>query len=128
MPRRAGEPGSATIEGVPLLQVLLILAILGVIAVVAAGRGDRLRQPATDLPDLALPDRRLIGADVDGVTFSLALRGYRQDEVDAALDRLAEALRERDERIALLQAQLGDSGAPMPWPANDEEVTEGVQQ
>lgn len=96
----------------PLLQVLLVLAILAVVAVVAAGYGDRLRDAAPERPDLTLPEGTLRGADVDRLEFTLALRGYRQEEVDEALDRLASQLREHDARIAELSARL--SGSPDP--------------
>ena len=39
---------------------------------------------------------------VDGLRFSLALRGYRMDEVDDVLDRLVDELDRRGERISEL--------------------------
>jgi len=41
----------------------------------------------------------VVAADVDAVRFSLGLRGYRMDEVDAVLEKLREELRERDEEL-----------------------------
>jgi len=43
---------------------------------------------------------------VDGLRFSLALRGYRMDEVDDVLDRLVDELDRRGERISELEARL----------------------
>jgi DivIVA domain-containing protein len=89
---------------VPLLLVLVLLAVLGGVVVVAAGRG------SVSLPD-EQPDRSPRGrlaegefdrADVDGLRFSLAFRGYRMDEVDDVLDRLVRELADRDARIAEL--------------------------
>jgi DivIVA domain-containing protein len=89
---------------VSLLLVLVLLAVLGGIAVVAAGRGTRLEPEAPDrAPYGALEDGVIERADVDRLRFSLAFRGYRMDEVDAVLDRLATELADRDARIAELE-------------------------
>nr|WP_240897767.1 DivIVA domain-containing protein [Kineococcus vitellinus] len=57
--------------------------------------------PATSTrPFRGLPEGPVRAADVDAVRFSLGLRGYRMDEVDAVLDRLREEIRERDEELA----------------------------
>jgi DivIVA domain-containing protein len=69
--------------------VLIVLAIGGVVAV-AAGTGAPLARVYDDRPDAVVPEgRALTGADLRAVRFSVALRGYRQDEVDALLERLA---------------------------------------
>lgn len=64
-------------------MLLLLLAVVAAIAVVAAGPLDR--------------------AAIDGLRFTVAFRGYRMDEVDAALDRLTDELDRRDLRIAELE-------------------------
>jgi DivIVA domain-containing protein len=51
------------------------------------------------------------------VRFNLALRGYRMNEVDDALDRVQQELDARDARIAALTAQLG---GVLDRPAGDE--------
>ena len=72
--------------------VLIVLAIGGV-AVVAAGTGAPLARAYDDRPDAVVPaDRPLTGADLKAVRFSTVVRGYRPDEVDALLDRLAAQL------------------------------------
>lgn len=79
-----------------LFAVLAVL-LLGVIAVVASGRGDPLEDVYDDRPDALVPTgRRLGGADLRAVRFSLAFRGYRMSEVDNLLDRLAHELEDRD--------------------------------
>jgi DivIVA domain-containing protein len=55
--------------------------------------------------------------DVDAVRFAVGLRGYRMDEVDEVLDRVADDLAVRDARIAELEARLGAGPAPSPSPA-----------
>jgi DivIVA domain-containing protein len=100
---------------VSLLWVLVGIAVLGGVAVVAAGRGQGLSPAEPDRPDVVVPeDRPLAKPDVDQLRFSVGLRGYRMDEVDDVLDRLAGDLAERDDRIAQLEAQLGgaEAGAP----------------
>ena len=76
--------------------VLLVVGI-GIVAVVATGRGGELAEEHPDRPAFALPaDRPLSADDLLEVRFTTALRGYRMEEVDALLDRLAEELEARD--------------------------------
>ncbi|MBS44273.1 MAG: DivIVA domain-containing protein [Nocardioides sp.] len=92
------------------LAVLLVL-LMGGIALVAAGRGEPMTEEHDDRPDLAVPAEadgvRLSADDLRRVRFPLAFRGYRMDDVDALLDRLA---RERE-----------TDTAPAPVPADDED-------
>ncbi|WP_337061929.1 DivIVA domain-containing protein [Kineococcus sp. G2] len=88
-----------------LLLVLLAVGVAAVAAAVAAGRVGGGLGPATSTrPHRGLPDGPVLAADVDEVRFSVALRGYRMDEVDAVLDRLREEIRERDEELAAWRA------------------------
>jgi DivIVA domain-containing protein len=96
-----------TILRVSLVLLLVLLAVIAAIAVVAAGRGGSL--PDAD-PDRSLrgslPEGEVSRSAVDGLRFTLALRGYRMDEVDDVLDRLVGELEERDRRIQELDARL----------------------
>lgn len=75
-----------------LFAVLVVLA-LGAVAVVASGRyGGALPPAYDDRPDVVLPQTRLRGDDLRGVRLPLALRGYRMEEVDALLARVAAEL------------------------------------
>ncbi|KNC20051.1 hypothetical protein AC792_02605 [Arthrobacter sp. RIT-PI-e] len=68
--------------------------------------GFGLVEPVAGLPPVLLPE--VPGAaDVDAVRFGLGLRGYRMDQVDEVLDRLAAALEERDAELRLLRSQVG---------------------
>ena len=97
-----------------LVWVLLGIVVLGGVAVVAAGRGEGLPPAEPDRPDLTLPaEHPLLRADVDAVRFSVGLRGYRMDEVDDVLDRVAADLEERDVRIAALEELLSAAGLPV---------------
>lgn len=94
-----------------LVLLLVILAVIAGIAVVAAGRGDGLGAAQPERSPLgALPAGEVTRSDVDGLRFTLALRGYRMDEVDAVLDRLLDELDRRDARIAELE-ESGSGGS-----------------
>ena len=107
---------------VTFLLVFLAIAVLGLAAVFGVGRlrpGPAatvreavrgLPEPDPRLPPVLLPEHPAAG-DVPRLRFSVALRGYRMDQVDAVLDRLAEALEERDARIRTLEA-AGRAGLP----------------
>ncbi|MBD7995296.1 DivIVA domain-containing protein [Arthrobacter sp. Sa2CUA1] len=111
-----------------ILLAFLAIAVVGAVAVFVAGRSgpggwrraaapeaperhDARRFPATAglaepdprLPPVLLPERP-VAADVADLRFSVALRGYRMDEVDEVLERLAAALLERDAALAELRA------------------------
>jgi DivIVA domain-containing protein len=93
-----------------VLAVLGVLAVLFVAALVATRDGELLVDAPRDRADLDLPaDGPVRGDDLERVRFPMALRGYRMQEVDDLLDRVSAELRERDARIAELEA--GRSGA-----------------
>ncbi len=92
------------------MLLLVVLAVIGGIAVVATGRWGGLPDPEPERSprgELAA-DREVDRPAVDGLRFSLALRGYRMDEVDDVLDRLVDELDRRGERISELEARLAD--------------------
>ena len=68
----------------------VVVAVMGVVAVVASGRGGSMAETFDDRPDSRVQaDGPLTAADLRGVRFSTAFRGYRMSEVDSLLDRLA---------------------------------------
>ena len=72
-----------------LFAVLVVLA-MGAVAIVAAGRGAPLAEAYDDRVDATVAaDGPVTADDLRRVRFPLALRGYRMEEVDALLDRLA---------------------------------------
>jgi DivIVA domain-containing protein len=85
---------------------VVIVAALGVAAVAAAGGlGGMAKEPVRDVYRQDLPDdRQLVAADINGLRFGTALRGYAMDQVDDILDRLGREIAERDELIARLRA------------------------
>ncbi|MHA7210892.1 DivIVA domain-containing protein [Arthrobacter sp. MDT1-65] len=67
-------------------------------------------EPVASLPPVLLPEAPS-AHDVDAIRFGLGLRGYRMDQVDEVLDRLAAALEDRDAVIAGLRSQLAGRDA-----------------
>ncbi len=88
------------------LQLVVIVALLAAVGWLAIGGGGHMSEPQPDRPDLALPREGLLGrTDVDRVRFSVGARGYRMDEVDDVLDRLAQEIELREDRIADLEGR-----------------------
>lgn len=97
------------------VYVVAGIVLIAVVALLAVGRLGELPDVEPDRPPLALPDDRMLErSDVDAVRFAVGLRGYRMDEVDDVLDRLAVEVSERDARIAELEGRLRGQGVPRP--------------
>ncbi|WZH50896.1 MAG: DivIVA domain-containing protein [Nocardioides alkalitolerans] len=72
-----------------IFAVLAVAAMAGV-AAVAAGHGTPMAPEHGDRPDAGVPSTgRITADDLRGVCFPVVLRGYRQADVDALLERLA---------------------------------------
>lgn len=94
----------------------LALAVVTAVAMVAVGRLGGLAPAVPDRPDVRVPAGRPLGAaDLREVQFSVAVRGYRMDEVDALLARLAEEMTARDalrESTTGASRSVADRGTP----------------
>jgi DivIVA domain-containing protein len=109
------------IEPVTLPFVLAGLVVVTTVALLAVGRLGELPDTEPDRAPVVLPDDRpLHRADVDSVRFAVGVRGYRMDEVDDVLDRLAVEVSERDARIAELEQRLAARGLARPRPDTDD--------
>jgi DivIVA domain-containing protein len=87
-----------------IVEVVVVVLVLFAIAAVVAGRGELLSRPAPDTADPGLPaDRALQAEDVAQLSFRVGLRGYRMDDVDRALSRLADAFAELERENAALR-------------------------
>lgn len=75
---------------------VVVILVIGAAALAAAGHGDGLAEEYGDRPDVAVPEGPLAADDVRAVRFTTAVRGYRMDEVDALLERLAAQLEGAD--------------------------------
>jgi DivIVA domain-containing protein len=83
---------------------LVIVLLIGAVAVVASGRWGSMAEVYDDRPDALVPARRALTADdIEASRFAVGVRGYRMDEVDTLLERLAREVAERDRRIADLE-------------------------
>jgi DivIVA domain-containing protein len=88
-------------------MLLLTIAVVAGVAAVAAGVvSGGLGEPASPIPARALPEPPLTGQDVADLRFVQAFRGYRMDQVDAAMDALATEL---DRLRSLLPEESGES-------------------
>jgi hypothetical protein len=92
--------------------VVLVLAAVIVIAgvtVVAMGRGGELTEFAPDIPPLDLPEAgQLSAVDFMVLQLPVSLVGYHTQSVDETLNRVANALSERDTRIAVLEQRVSE--------------------
>ncbi|WP_239062436.1 DivIVA domain-containing protein [Streptomyces sp. SID13031] len=83
---------------------LIVVLLIGAVAVVASGRWGAMAPAYDDRPDLTVPARQALTADdLETARFGVGLRGYRMDEVDTLLERVAREVAERDRRIADLE-------------------------
>ena len=106
-----------------LLMVLLTLAVVaGVIAVATGMIRGGLDEPAPTIPARGLPAEGITGRDVAALRFVQGFRGYRMDQVDAALDALAgevdklraQVAQEKSARLQLAHGAAGPVEAPKP--------------
>ncbi|MFB9894790.1 hypothetical protein [Planobispora takensis] len=95
-----------------MLLVVLALAALAILAgvvMVAMGKGGELTEFAPDVPPLALPEAGQLNAvDFMALQLPVSLVGYHTQSVDEALQRVANALSERDTRIAVLEQRVSE--------------------
>jgi DivIVA domain-containing protein len=86
---------------------LVVVLLIGAVAVVASGRWGGMNDAYDDRPDMRVPANRVLSAeDIEASRFAVGVRGYRMDEVDSLLERLAQEVAERDRRIADLERAM----------------------
>lgn len=114
-----------------LLGFVVLGGVVFLLAALLFGRGEDLPPVSAEGTPTELPDLRPIsGADARDVRLPVSVRGYRMIDTDWVIDKLAEAIDERDHEIARLQQELRDPaarsdrrGAARPTPAGVERVT-----
>ena len=91
-----------------VLFVVLAIAVVTGISLLAVGRlGGLPDAPPDRVPDDLPAEIPIKGQHLQQVRFDVAARGYRMDEVDGLLDRLASEIAVRDATIASLRDELG---------------------
>ena len=105
-----------------VVALLVVGGLLFLAASFAFGRGEEMAPVLPEGTPVELPDDRPAGGDdLRALRLSVAVRGYRMDEVDWLLDRLAEQVDSRDREIARLRSVLHVE--PVPVPAEPELLT-----
>ena len=105
-----------------ILALLVVGGVLFLAASFAFGRGEEMAPVLPDGTPVELPEDRLAGGDdLRALKLSVALRGYRMDEVDWLLDRLSEQVDTRDREIARLRSVLHVE--PVPTEGEPELLT-----
>jgi DivIVA domain-containing protein len=90
-----------------LVVALTVGAVVFGVTVLVSGSDPGLDVAEPDGRAVPLPaSRPLIEADVSGVRFDTAVRGYRMAQVDQALNRAAYDIGYKDELISVLQAEV----------------------
>jgi DivIVA domain-containing protein len=108
-----------------ILALLVVGGVLFLAASYAFGRGEEMAPTLPDGTPLELPDDRLArGDDLRALKLSVAVRGYRMDEVDWLLDRLSEQVDTRDREIARLRSVLHVE--PLDRPEDPELLTHPI--
>ena len=113
-------------------MILVAVAILVGVFLVATGRGGELAYEHADHAPLDLGP--VSATDVALLRPPTALWGYNMHVTDEALEKIAQAIRDRDVTIAFLQQRLADqitraveSGIPTsPEPASPELTSPGL--
>jgi hypothetical protein len=82
------------------------LAVLVVVAYLATGRGGGLGPLPDEETGFALPHRPLSSADLKTLRLGKTVRGYRVDQVDQLIKRMAGELATRDARITELERKV----------------------
>lgn len=114
----------------------VIVAVIGVwiafsIVVWATGRDTLLDLAPAGAPAGLGEEEPVSESSIGSLKFDTGARGYRTDQVDAALTRLAWEIGRRDEQLAVLRAELGTDEAAAEEAASEKEVLaaadEGVE-
>jgi DivIVA domain-containing protein len=90
-----------------IIALLVVGGLLFLAASFAFGRGEEMAPAVPDGTPLELPDHRpASGDDLRSLRLSVAVRGYRMEEVDWLLEKLADQVDSRDREIARLRSVL----------------------
>jgi len=97
------------------LFVLVLVAVAFGVGALALGRAGGLEPVDGERPPLGLPEGRpLAPGDLKRLRLGVGVRGYRMDDVDTVLDRVAAELEARDARIRELEAERSPATVEHP--------------
>lgn len=90
-----------------IIGAVLLVLVLGAVTAMLVTRTDvpGVTEAVSTASAEPLASGPVTMTDVRDLRFDVAIRGYRMEQVDAALDRLAGELGERDAEIARLRAE-----------------------
>src|SRR5690625_4019614 len=98
-------------DAILLIEILVLgVLVIGFLAIVITrgkkGMAQPLAEPLPSLPPVVLPEAiDIVDQEISAIRLAGGLGGYRTDQVDPVLDRLTEAVEQRDQLIADLQKQ-----------------------
>ena len=112
------------------LVLVVAVVLVGLTVAAVLGRIDgSLREPTRSLAYVPLPDDRLTPDDLEGIRLDTGLRGYRMDQVDEVIGRLAEevgdlraSLEVARQAAAAAAGAAGSAVAPGAAPATDTDA------
>lgn len=93
-----------------LVVAVVAAVVIFLLASMVFGRGEELEPLPPSATPTRLPAADVRGQDVRALRFQQVFRGYKADEVDWALERLAGEIDELRDRVALLEGRLGEPG------------------
>ena len=97
--------------------LLIVVLLIGLTAAAVMGRiGGFMADPTSSQSplgqiDACSPSTPLSAEDIARVRFSVALRGYRMDQVDEVIDALSTRLQELETEVGALRTHAPSSGA-----------------
>ncbi len=111
------------------LGLVIFAAVLFLLSSLAFGRGEEMAPAPPDSTPVELPDDRPVGGDdVRALRLSVAVRGYRMQEVDWVLEQLAIALEDRDRQLAELRRTAIEPTEPTEPAGEAGEAYDGPPQ
>ena len=105
--------------------LLIVVLLIGLTTAAVMGRiGGFMAEPTSSHAFSGLPSGSLSASDVAALHFDQALRGYRMDQVDEAIDALAGRLRELETAAASLPA----AGSQHPGSGDSPGVSRDLEE
>ena len=105
--------------------LLIVVLLIGLTAAAVMGRiGGFMAEPVSSHAFSGRPSESLSASDVEALHFDQALRGYRMNQVDEAIDALAARLRELETAAASLAA----AGSHRPASGDSPSVSRDVEE